>query len=147
MENNTQSNCSLNNNSFQILPQESSEIEISIILPVYNVDILYFKEAVYSILEQSFDNFELLIIDDGSDIDFQLVLDLFDDERIRLIRNHHNFIDTLNRGLKESKGRYIARMDADDIMVPHRLQTQYDFMESNPEVDVCGSWAESFGKT
>ena len=120
---------------------------ISIVMPVYNASIGYLKESIDSVLNQTFGDFELLIINDGSTetegIDF---IKTYQDERIRLITNPHNdFINTLNRGIAESKGKYIARMDADDIMLPNRLQVQYDFMETHSEIDVCGSWAERFG--
>ncbi len=115
-------------------------------MPVYNVKSSYLEEAVLSVLEQSFCNFELLIVDDGSTNGFIHVLNNYHDSRIKLIINHHNFIDSLNKGLSESKGKYIVRMDADDIMLPHRLQTQYDYMENHTEIDICGSWAEMFGQ-
>ena len=121
---------------------------ISIVMPVYNASPKYLRDSIDSVLNQTFGDFELLIINDGSTeaegIDF---IKTYQDPRIRLITNPHNFIDTLNRGIAESKGKYIARMDADDIMLPNRLQVQYDFMETHSEIDVCGSWYEAFGKS
>jgi glycosyltransferase involved in cell wall biosynthesis len=120
---------------------------VSIILPVYNVCPDFLQESVESVLSQTYTNFELLIVDDGSTDGCTDILTKYTDPRIRLIKNHHNFIDTLNCGLEKARGKYIARMDADDVMLPHRLQTQYDFMECHPEIDICGSWMERFGQS
>jgi len=118
--------------------------EVSIVLPVYNAE-KYLHECLYSIVKQTFSDFELLVIDDGSTDNSIDVIKRYSDKRIRLIMNQHDFVGSLNCGLKEANGKYIARMDADDIMFPHRLQTQFDFMESHLEIDVCGSYVESFG--
>jgi glycosyltransferase involved in cell wall biosynthesis len=119
---------------------------ISIVMPTYNTPPEYMKESVESVLKQTFADFELLIIDDGStDLSGIEKLKEYNDPRIRLITNNHDFIASLNRGVSEAKGIYIARMDADDVMLPNRLQVQYEFMEEHPEVDVCGSWIELFG--
>ena len=114
---------------------------ISIVMPTYNTPLEYLKESVESVLKQTFADFELLVVDDGS-TEMQGVewIQTLKDRRVRLIRCPHDFIDSLNRGIAESKGRYIARMDADDLMLPNRLQVQYDFMEEHPEIDICGSW-------
>jgi glycosyltransferase involved in cell wall biosynthesis len=115
-------------------------------MPTFNTPLEYLKESVESVLKQTFADFELLIIDDGSTGTTGIEwLGTLQDQRIRIIRNHHDFIDSLNRGIAESKGKYIARMDSDDMMKPNRLQRQYDFMEEHPEIDVCGSWMELFG--
>jgi glycosyltransferase involved in cell wall biosynthesis len=119
---------------------------ISIIMPVYNVSLLFLMEAVESILNQTYKDFELIIINDGSTEQEGLNwLRACTDPRIRLIDNSHDFIKTLNMGIEVAKGKYIVRMDADDIMLPNRLQQQYEFMEKHMEVDVCGSWMELFG--
>ncbi len=117
---------------------------ISVLMPVYNAE-NYINKSIESILKQSYTKFELLIINDGStDKTLDIILN-YTDERIRLINNPHNFINSLNTGIKEAKGKYIARMDADDYMLPNRLQKQYEFMEENSGIDVCGTWAETFG--
>ncbi|GIV33728.1 MAG: hypothetical protein KatS3mg031_1263 [Chitinophagales bacterium] len=115
-------------------------------MPVYNAA-AYVAEAVQSILDQTFSDFELLIIDDGSTDPSLQVIQAFNDSRIRLIRNETNLklIATLNKGLEHARGKYIARMDADDVSTPERLAVQVAFMEKNPEVGVCGSWFETFG--
>lgn len=121
-------------------------VEISIIMPFYNAE-AYLTECVESILNQTFQDFELLAIDDGSTDSSASIVKSFCDERISLITLDHNFIDSLNYGLKNSKGKYIARMDADDVMLPKRLEVQYAFMEENCDIDICGSWAEIFGNS
>lgn len=117
---------------------------ISIVMPFYNTK-KYLRESIDSILTQTFRDFELLLIDDGSTDNSLNIISLYDDERIRLIRNTHDFIKSLNLGIAESRGKYIARMDSDDIMLENRLAIQYNFMENNPDIDICGSWMETFG--
>lgn len=114
-------------------------------MPVYNGE-EYIREAIKSVLEQSFEDFELIIIDDGSTDGTKGIIRSFDDKRIKLIENRHDFIGTLNMGLQRSTGKYIARMDADDIMHPDRLKIQYAIMEEEPEITVCGSWMQLWGK-
>jgi glycosyltransferase involved in cell wall biosynthesis len=116
---------------------------ISIVMPFYNRE-EYLKESINSILNQTFKDFELIAINDGSTDDSLKIIDLYNDKRIRVINNTHDFIKSLNIGVAESKGKYIARMDSDDIMLENRLEIQYNFMENNPEVDICGSWMEIF---
>lgn len=99
-----------------------------------------------SISKQTFSDFELLIVNDGSTDRTREIIHSFKDSRIKLIDNTHDYIDSLNIGLNESKGEYIARIDADDIMLPERIMTQIELMENRKEVDVCASWATTFGK-
>ena len=109
---------------------------ISIVMPMYN-SANYIQNSIQSILSQTFRDFELLIIDDGSvDNSIELVCKI-SDSRIKLHQNKHDFIGSLNLGLNLSGGKYIARMDSDDIMHPDRLKIQYAFMEENPEIDIC----------
>ena len=117
---------------------------ITVCLPVYNAS-KYLRECIDSILKQTFSDFELLIIDDGSADDCVEIIDSYDDSRIRLIKKEHCYIDTINMLIDEATGKYIARMDADDIMVKDRLQIQYDYMESHPEVDILGGGVHFFG--
>lgn len=118
---------------------------ISIVMPTYNAA-QYIHQSVQSILSQTFTDFELIIIDDGSEDDSIDIIKTFQDDRIVLIENNHNFIESLNMGIGQAKGKYIARMDADDIMVPNRLEMQYYFMENNPDIDICGGWMETLNK-
>lgn len=116
---------------------------VSIVLPVYNAE-EYLEECLNSILEQTYKEFELIVINDGSTDKSMEIINNRKDQRIKVIENDHNFIDSLNLGMKAAKGEFIARMDADDIMLPNRLETQLNFMSTHPQIDICGSWAESF---
>jgi glycosyltransferase involved in cell wall biosynthesis len=120
---------------------------VTVLLPVYNGE-KYLQEAIESILQQSFSDFEFLIIDDGSTDNSRSIIEQFSDHRIRLLTNPKRLrlSGVLNRGLQEAKGKYIARMDADDIALTQRLQQQVTFMESNPLVGLCGSAIEIFGE-
>lgn len=115
--------------------------EISVIMPVYNAE-KFLQQALDSILQQSFRNFEFLICDDCStDSSWDILQKTAqNDSRIKLFRNGKNSGVTfsLNRLLRESSSPLIARMDADDVSVSDRLQCQYDFMQKNPEIAVCG---------
>lgn len=119
---------------------------VTILMPVYNGE-KYLEEAIKSILNQTFRDFEFLIIDDGSTDKSAEIIASFNDARIRLERNEANLglIKTLNKGFRLSKGKYIARMDCDDISLPKRLSIQASFMEKHPEIGVCGSWVKVIG--
>ena len=119
---------------------------ISVILPVYNESCDFLSKAIESVLNQTFQDFELIIIDDGSDSNsIEVAVKKYNDGRVKYVRKEHGFIDTLNLGLSISTGQYIARMDSDDIMHPDRLKIQYELMERENTVTVCGSWMEAFG--
>ncbi|SMN02237.1 Putative N-acetylgalactosaminyl-diphosphoundecaprenol glucuronosyltransferase [uncultured Candidatus Thioglobus sp.] len=123
-----------------------SNPKISVIMPVYNGE-KYLKEAINSILNQTFTDFEFIIINDGSTDNTGNIILSYDDERIIYIKNQENLkiSKTLNKGIELAKGEYIARMDADDICFPKRLEKQISFMQKNPKVDVCSSWLKIFG--
>lgn len=116
--------------------------EISVIMPVYNGE-GYLREAIESVLCQTFGDFELIIINDGSTDSSERIIKSFDDGRIVYLRNETNLklISTLNRGVEVAKGNYIARMDADDRCMPDRFEKQIRFLESHKDIDLCGSWA------
>lgn len=120
---------------------------ISVILPVYNAG-KFVSEAIKSILDQTFADFELLVINDGSIDSSELMIKSFSDHRIVYLNNEGNkgLIYTLNRGIQFARGKYIVRMDADDVCYPNRFQIQFDFMESNPDVAVCGAQMEDYDK-
>ncbi len=120
--------------------------KISIILPVYNAA-PYVGEAIESLLHQTFTDFELIIIDDGSRDESVSRITAFKDQRIRLYKNESNLglIKTLNKGLELARGEYIARMDADDISLPRRLEIQYNFLEKNKNIMGCGTYMKTFG--
>lgn len=118
----------------------SSAPKITVLMPVYNAE-RYLRTAVDSILGQTFSGFELLIVDDGSDDGSTAIVSSYTDKRIRLIRNECNLglIATLNKGLQAARGQYVARMDADDISLPTRLERQIAYLERHREVGVVGS--------
>jgi len=117
---------------------------ISVVMSVYNSD-PFLSEAIESILHQTLQDFEFIIVDDGSTDDGLSILKSYTDPRIRIIENKHDYIDSLNKGLNAARGTYIAHMDSDDISSPERLSMQYSFMESHPEIALCGSWHNIFG--
>jgi glycosyltransferase involved in cell wall biosynthesis len=119
---------------------------ITVLMPVYK-GATYLNEAIESILNQSYTNFEFLIINDGSPDNSEEIILSYTDNRIRYIKNEQNMglIATLNKGIKLAKGEYIARMDQDDISLPDRFHKQIEFMEQHPEVGICGSYVEEFG--
>ena len=114
--------------------------KISVVMPFRN-SIKTLSEAINSILLQSFEDFELILVDDSSDDGSLSLLDNFYDDRIRVVANNSNLglAKSLNKAISISTGRYIARMDADDICFPDRLKKQYDFLEKNPTIDLVGS--------
>jgi glycosyltransferase involved in cell wall biosynthesis len=113
--------------------------EISVILPVYN-GAAYIAEAVKSILEQTFANFELIVIDDCSTDNTLEVLSEFRDERLRIIdkRQNSGITDSLNTGISQARGNFIARMDADDISMPGRLASQHEYLNEHPAAVIAG---------
>jgi len=115
-------------------------------MPVHNAD-KYVGVAIESILNQTFSNFELLIINDGSTDNSATIIHSYKDARIRYVENNGNLglIKTLNYGLTLAQGDFIARMDADDISQPFRLEKQVEFMTKNPHIGVCGTWIRTFG--
>lgn len=115
-------------------------------MPVYNGE-KYLREAIESILNQSFNDFEFIIINDGSNDKTEEIVLSYSDPRIVYIKNESNLhiVRTLNKGIKLAQGKYIARMDADDISLPKRLEKQVKFMDENPDIDVCGCYLKTIG--
>lgn len=118
---------------------------VSVVLPAYNAE-LYLKEAIDSVLAQTFTDFELIILNDGSTDQTESIILSYDDPRIVYVKNEQNLglIGTLNKGMALAKGKYIARMDADDICFPERFAKQVDFLEQNIEYVICGTSAYRF---
>lgn len=112
---------------------------ISVILPSYNAK-AYLADSIESILQQTFSDFELILIDNVSTDGSDQLLKSFTDPRIRLYINESNigYTRSLNRGLSLARGRYIARMDADDISQKTRFEKQVQFLESNPDYGIIG---------
>lgn len=108
---------------------------VSIILPAYN-SAKYLSLTIESLLNQTYTNFELLIIDDGSTDNTSQIIDSYKDSRIKHIKNDGNkgLIYTLNKGIELANGEFIARIDADDICLPKRLEKQVQFLEENKNI-------------
>lgn len=119
---------------------------ISVVIPVQNQE-KYVQEAVASVLSQTFDDYEIIIVDDFSQDNTVKIVRQFEDPRIRIIQNTspQGVSKALNLGLIESNGQFIARLDGDDVMVSTRLQKQADFLRQNPEYGLVGSWMRVFG--
>ena len=121
---------------------------VSVVMSVYNGD-AYLKEAINSILNQTFTNFEFIIINDGSSDNSLSIIQSYTDKRLVCIDNIENkgLIYSLNKGFKIAKGKYIARMDADDISLPERFEKQVAFLESHLSIGVLGSDYLSFSES
>lgn len=115
---------------------------VTVLLPVYNRESVAI--TIDSILAQTFVDFELIVIDNASTDHTVDVVRTYNDNRIRLVINEKNSGQTysLNRGLSLARGKYIARIDADDIALPNRLEEQVKFLESNPDYGLCGCWVQ-----
>lgn len=113
---------------------------VSVLMCVYNGE-KYLREAIDSILHQTYTDFELIIVNDGSTDTSEEIIFLYNDERIKYIKNETNLRlqASLNKGLENCSGRFIARMDADDISLPTRFQQQVEFLEYHPEIGVVGT--------
>ena len=117
--------------------------KVTVLMPVYNGE-KYLREAIDSILNQTYSDFKFLIIDDGSTDKSKNIIKSYNDSRINLYVNETNLglAKTLNKGIDLINTEYIARMDCDDISLPNRLQKQVEFMDSHPNVGICGTWAK-----
>lgn len=115
---------------------------VSVLMAVHNCE-PYLREAVDSILAQTFTDFEFIVVDDGSTDRSADVIASYSDPRIIFVRNDKNLglTASLNRGLELARGEYVARMDGDDVSLPERLARQVAFMDANPGVGACGTWA------
>jgi len=115
--------------------------KVSVVMSLYNSE-RYLKEAIDSVLSQTLTDFEFIIIDDGSQDDGATIVASYDDARIRFISQKNAGLPAaLNKAISLAKGDFIARMDPDDICMPNRLATQYDYLCSHPDVAIVGSSA------
>jgi glycosyltransferase involved in cell wall biosynthesis len=114
--------------------------KVSVILPVYN-GARFIAKAITSILDQTFRNFEFIIIDDGSTDKTVSIINSFRDNRIILLRNSTNLgiVESLNKGIRHAQGDYVCRMDADDISMESRFDQQVKYLENNQNIAVVGS--------
>jgi len=121
---------------------------VSVLIPCYNAE-KTIEDAINSILIQDYDNIELIVINDGSIDNSLQILEKIqkNDQRLKVYSNDTNIklIKTLNKGIQLCNGKYIVRMDADDISLKNRISKQVNFMEENTDVVVCGSYMETFG--
>jgi glycosyltransferase involved in cell wall biosynthesis len=113
--------------------------DVTVLMPVFNGE-KFLRQSIQSILDQSFVDFEFLIINDGSTDNTDFIVTGFKDDRIRYITNKTNqgLVNTLNMGIRLANGQFIARMDADDIAYPDRILKQYLYLKEKPEIDVLG---------
>ncbi len=118
--------------------------KVSVFMPVYNSE-KYLRESIESILGQTMSDFELVIVDDASTDGSYEIIEQYasQDRRIKPYRNRNNtgIAMTCNRAVGRSKGKYVARMDSDDVALKHRLEVQYSFMENNRHLSLAGGWA------
>lgn len=121
-------------------------VKLSVIMPVFNSE-HWLKEAIDSVLSQTFTDFELLIYDDGSSDSSPEIIKGYRDPRIKLhsLERNRGLIYCLNLGLKDASGEYIARMDADDICKSQRFEKQISFLETNTETGICGTQISIIG--
>lgn len=119
---------------------------LTVLMPNYNNG-AFLREAIDSVLAQSFPDFRFLIVDDGSSDNSIEIIESYQDQRIHLIRKEKNsgIVDTLNLGIEHISSKYFVRMDGDDISAPDRFKLLVEFMEQNPHVGVCGSHIQLFG--
>lgn len=115
---------------------------VSVVMATYNEPMIYLSSSIMSILNQTYRNIEFIIADDSTNEETINVIRSFaeKDDRILIIRHEERmgFVKALNEGLQKAKGKYIARMDGDDISLPHRLQQEVDYLEKHEYVDIVG---------
>ncbi len=119
---------------------------VSILMPVFKTA-PYLREAMDSMLAQTFKDFELIVLNDCSPDNAEEILDIYNDPRIVRYKGEKNagLSNVLNVGIGMARGKYIARMDSDDISLPNRLQIQVDYLETHPEVDLVSAGMRLFG--
>ncbi len=116
--------------------------QVSIIMPVYN-GASFVTDALNSVFSQTLDDFELIVVDDGSTDETSAILQRCHDPRLRLITHSTNLggAAARNKGISVARGRYIAQIDVDDRAHPKRLERQVAFLDQNPDLDLIGSWS------
>lgn len=117
---------------------------ISVLLCAYNSE-TFISDAIDSVLAQTYRDFHLILVDDGSTDRTLEIMRSYKDERIHVVEAEHDYIRSLNIGLRHCHGDYIARLDADDMMEPTRLEEQVFMMYHHLDIAACFSWAKAFG--
>lgn len=127
--------------------RNKKEPKVSVIMSTYNTKEEYLTKSINSILEQTYKNFEFIIICDGSAKDLE-VIKKYNDKRIKIIENKENkgLPYSLNEAIRIAEGKYIARMDSDDIALKNRLEKQVNFLEIHNDIDICSMFCKKFGK-
>ena len=122
---------------------------VSVLTPVYNTNPAHLRQCIESILNQTFKDFEFLIINDSPENkELERIISSYKDNRIKYIKNDKNIGISASRNklLKQAQGEYIAIFDHDDISVPDRLKWQVDVLDKNPAIGVVSGWMKFFGK-
>lgn len=120
--------------------------KVSVIMPVYNGE-KYIEQAIDSVLSQSFRDFELIVVDDGSTDRSAEIVGSYRDTRVRYVTNPCNLglAAARNRGIEVSNGEYLAWLDCDDISLPNRLLKQVALLDEYPNIGLCGTWVRTLG--
>ena len=120
--------------------------KVSVLMPVYNGE-KYISQAINSVLSQSFTDFELIVIDDGSTDKSAEIVGSYSDKRIRYVANQTNLglAGARNRAIEISDGDYLAWLDCDDISLPERLRKQVSLLDEHPNIGLCGTWVRTLG--
>lgn len=115
--------------------------KVSVLMPVYNVKEEYLRAAIESILNQSFSDFEFVILDDNSSISIDHIINSYNDKRIKFYKNSSNIgiAESRNKLMDLAKGEYAALMDNDDISETNRLSKQVEFLDNNPDISIISS--------
>lgn len=127
----------------------SEDCQVTVLMPAYNAA-KTIETAIRSLIHQTFRNWQLLVINDGSTDDTQLIADRLaaEDQRIRVLNEpHRGFCETLNYGLRTITTRYVARLDADDVSYPTRLAMQMAYLQEHPEVKILGTYGDRINDT
>ncbi|MDR1223237.1 MAG: glycosyltransferase [Tannerella sp.] len=126
------------------MEKQTEKPAISVVMPVYNAG-KHLRQSMDSVLSQTFEDFEFIIVDCGSDDESVSIVESYSDSRIRPVLHADSLAGALNTGISQAKGNYIARMDACGTMVPDRLAIQYEFMETHFLTDVSTGWIQFDG--
>lgn len=127
---------------------ENNRPEISVLVPVYNTEEKHLRECIESILNQTFKDFELIILNDSSSNNAEEVIKSYDDKRILYYKNEktEGITKSRNKLLSLARGKYIAIQDHDDISFPDRLEKEYNYLENHKDVSIISAWIEVFSE-